>query len=358
MPKLLVLLEDAMTDSRVQQRHNLMPPLDIITQVKAIETASWVQTRPNEVNCRDFDVTWLEESDNPATTSTNLTALHLPLCDIDGEELQSNKKTYKLSTSTSTSVKIYDDDCGNMFDTESKVSLALLQAFKKVLTEWAEAITPRLYAGAGANLLNTAPFSTMDWNIGTADGAYTDIDPASLTPEKSVLYLSRLFQVNKLQNPRIIDSGIFAVQAWLANIQRNTGNADTGQYNAWNYIADRYSEDFINMVNAGFVDTAFIIDQGSWAMPTVSFFPRLGGDNEYISDYYRYSVPIPGFSLGGNPVYVDMTYKKTTREVGSTDRCELAHIFHIELKWDLWQAPKYTSDTVTGTIALQKGEAA
>lgn len=360
LPKLLLALDDTMNDSRVQQRQTLMPPTDIIEQVKNIETANWNSVRPNDQNCMDFDVAWLEESDTEATSLTGQSMIHRPVCTFEGEELQSNKKTYRLDNVISIPVRIKDEDCGNMFDTGSKVSLALLQAQKKILERWGKALPPLIDAEAGANLLNGVSFTGQDWNIGETNGTGTEIDPADLTLEKAVYYLQMAFQINKMQNPYIIDGGMFSFSAWLAGIQNGTGNADTGQWNAWKYIADRYRMDIVNMFAAGYMNKAFVIDQGQLAMPTVSFFPRLGsGENEVVANKYIYSIPMTGFQLNGQPIYLDVTYLKKEEAIpGGSGRCLVVHDFLLELKWDLWKAPKYTSDTVTGIITLNKGAAA
>ena len=336
-----------------------MPYLGIIEQVKAVETANWNSVRPTDRYCEEFDVTWLEESDTPATVLSGQSTIHRPLCDIDGEELQSNRKTYKLDNIVRASVKIKDEDCGNMFDAESKVSLALLQAQKKILVGLAQTLPPRIDAYAGANLLNGSAYDSYPWNIGEAGTSGTDIgydDLDSLT--KTMFYLSRMYQVNKLQNPKIIDGGILAFQEYLATIQKGASAADIGSANAWQFIADGYKQDFVNMMAAGYADNAFVIDQGNLALPIVSYFPRLGQDNEVVADKFIYSVPVAGYTLNGQPIYIDVTYTKEESQIGVTGRCEVVHIFSMELKFALWQAPKYASDTVTGIIKLNRADAA
>lgn len=357
MAKLILSLDDAMADSRVQQRHKLMPKVPIIQLVKDVETANWNAVRPTERYCEEFDVVWLEESDTEAEHLTNQTMLHREKCTIDGEELQSAKKTYKLKQETHIGVTVKDEDCGNIFDWEGKVALGLLQAQKKLLERIAKAIPGQLDAGAGPNVLNDAGFADFDWNIGAIDGTGTEIAPADLTFQKSAYYLNMLFEMNKFQNPRIIDGGVFAFEAWLAGVKAGTGAGDIGDANAWEFIADRYSNDFINMYRAGYANNAFIIDQGSWAMPFVSYFPRLGENNHIIGDEYKYSVPMSGFSLNGQPIYMDMQYKLEKEQIGLTGHCQLVHTFDLAVKWDLWQAPKYQSDTVTGTVKVTKGAA-
>lgn len=358
MAKLILSLDDAMNDSRVQQRHNLMPEYGILEAIKSIETANWNSVRPTDRYCEEFDVTWLEESDNEASLLTNQAMIHRPLCDIDGEELQSAKKSYKIDKVLSYTLKVKDEDCGNIFDYESKIQLGLLQGYKKLIQRMAKAMPGYLSAFAGTNLLNGAGFNGFDWNIGTADGTNTEIEPADLTLDKAMFYLTRLYQINKLQNPKIVDGGIFAFQNFLATIQKGTGAGDVGMANAWQVIANQYMLDFVNMYAGGYPNSAFIIDQGNLALPIVSFFPRLGGDNEVVANKYIYSVPVPGFTLGGQTIYVDMTYTKEEETLAGTSRCQLVHNFNMELKFNLWQAPKYQSDTVTGVIQVNRGEAA
>lgn len=355
MAKLVLSLDDVMSDSRVQQRHKLMPPLGIIEMVKQIETANWNAVRPKDRYCEEFDVVWLEESDNEATVLTNQTTLHRPPCDIEGEELQSAKKSYRLGKVSKFTVKIKDEDCGNIFDYESKVQLALLQAQKKVLSGVAKALPGYISAYAGANRLNSSPWTGQDWNIGEADGTKTEIQQADLTLDKAAYYLQLMYQINRLQNPAIIDSTLFNFSAFMATIQANANAADTGMLNAWRYFADRYKNDIENMFAGGYPNSAFVIDQGNLALPFVSYFPALGQNNEVVADKYIYSIPAAGITLGGQPIMIDVTYTKEESQIGSTGRCEIVHNFDLELKFDLWQAPKYQSDNVTGIIELTKG---
>lgn len=359
LPKLLVSLDDVMKDSRVQQRHQLMPDTQIIQLIKNIETASWSPLKDNDRSCRDFDVTWLEESDTEANLTTNQTMMHRPACTITGEELMSNKKTYKLTKMVDYTVRIKDEDCGNMFDYESKVQIGLLQAFKKLLERWAKALPAQVDAYSGPNKLNASAYDGQVWNIGTANAGATEISPADVTSGKIIPYFQFVMQLNKLQNPSMIDGGLFVMDYMNAQAQAGTGAGDVGNNNFWNMWRGRYELDIVNMFAGGYMNAAFLIDRGNLAMPTASFFPRLGsGENEVVADKYIYSVPIPGFQLNGEPVFVDITYTRQEAQIASSGRCEVVHDFRLELKYDLWQAPRYASDDVTGVITLKQGLAA
>lgn len=359
MPKLLVALDDAMADSRVQQRHQLMPETGIIEQIKDVETANWNSVRPTDRYCESFKVAWLEESDTPATLVSGQTMMHRPACTIVGEELMSNNEEYKIDKMVHYTVRIKDEDCGNMFDAESRVQLSLLQGFKKLLERWALAMPALVDAYAGDNLLNGVAYAGQMWNIGTDAGAYTEIAQADLTSGKIIPYLTMIRQFNKLQNPYIVDGGLFLMDYWNAQAQANTGAGDIGNANFWALWRDRYELDMVNMAGAGYMNAAFLIDKGNLALPVVSFFPRLGSnENEVVADKYIYSVNIPGYTLNGQPVPVDVTYTRQESQIASSGRCEVVHDFRLELKFDLWQAPRYASDDVSGIITLKAGAAA
>ncbi|CAG5001923.1 hypothetical protein DYBT9275_02768 [Dyadobacter sp. CECT 9275] len=355
MPQILANLEDSMTDSRVQQRHNLMPKHEILRLVKEQETATFESVRPNDRKCEEFSVAWLEESDTEATVHTSVDAIHRAPCSISGEQLQSNKKTYKVDKSVKYTVEIKDEDCGNMFDTESKVALALLQGQKKLVAALAKTLPGYIYAYAGVNQADGIDF---DGNIGENDSTdpFVTIAPADLIAEKTIPYLTMLAEFNTLQNPILVDGGMFFLDRWKAQAQAGTNAGDVGNENFW--ALANYNQDIWNMNKAGYLNWAFVIDRGNLALPIVSFFPRLGGDNEVVADKYIYSIPLAGITLGGQPVYIDVTYTKSESQIGSTGRCELVHVFNMELKFNLWQAPRYTTDPVTGIIALKKGLAA
>jgi hypothetical protein len=359
MPKLLVSLDDATTDSRVQQRQDLMPELGIIEMIKNIETANWNSVRPADRYCEEFDVAWLEESDTEAVVATGQTMIHRPLCTIDGEELQSVKTSYKIDKTVTSTLKVKDEDCGNMYDWNSKVQLGLKQSFKKLLVGLAQALPAYVDAYSGDNQLNTAGWNGQAWNIGSANGAFTEIEPSDLTANKVIPYLTMLAQMNKLQSPGIVDGGLLFMDYWNAQAQAGTGAGDIGNANFWALWKNRYELDVVNMAAAGYLNAAFVIDQGALALPIVSFFPRLGsGENEVVANKYIYSVPIPGYTLGGNPVYVDITYTRAEEAIaGGSGRCQIVHTFHMQLKFNLWRAPKYTSDTTTGIVTLKAGAA-
>ena len=355
MPAILANLEDSMTDSRVQQRHNLMPKHEILRIVKEQETATFESVRPNDRKCEEFSVAWLEESDTEADLNTNVEVIHRAPCDITGEEIQSNKKTYKIAKSVDYTAKIKDEDCGNMFDFASKVSIALLQGQKKLISRLSKALPSYLDAASGTNLATGIGF---DGNIGVVNGGdgFTTIAPGDLTAEKTIPYLTMLAEFNELQNPVLIDGGMFFLDRWKAQAQAGTNAGDVGNENYW--ALANYNQDIYNMNRAGYLNAAFVVDRGSIALPIVSFFPRLGNDNEVVADKFIYSAPIAGITLDGQPIYIDWTYTKEEEQIGSSGRCQLVHTFHMELKFDFWQAPRYTTDPVTGIITLKKGVAA
>lgn len=347
-PRLLANLRDMTTDDRVTQRHTLMPDFGVLDLVKGkIETATFTSVRPNDRKCEDFDVAWLEESDTKATLNTNQSTMHRAKCSISGEELQSNKKTYSLKKSVDYTVKIADEDCGNMFDAESKVALSLLQGQKKLVQRLCEAL-PALIAGyAAANKANGIAFNGQ---IGTPDGSdpVTLIQTSDLTGDKTIPYLAMMAKLNKLQDPYLLDGGMFYFDQFKSAVE-------AGTYAGSKYWAlSKYELDIVNMMDAGFLNSAFVMDKGSLALPIVSFFPPLGEDNEVVSDKYWYSIPIAGLTLNGKPVMIDVTYTKKEEQIGSTGRCQLIHTFHMELKFDLWQAPRYASDTVSGILQFEQ----
>lgn len=355
MPRILALAEDVFADSRVAQRHNLMPQHNILRLIKEQETATYTSIRPNDRNCEEFDVTWLEESDTEATLSTSQTNIHRPSCTITGEELQSQKKTYKVDNVIHYTVTIKDEDCGNMFDADSKVALGLLQGQKKLISRLCKALPGWIDAFAGVNAANGILF---EGNIGAAaagDTTITELAHDSIGFDKIVPYLTLVETFNKLQNSFLIDGGLLYLDYFNAINRRGTPAGDEGQGNMWDLI--RYTQDVVNMNAGSYLNKAFMIDGGSLALPIMSFFPRLGENNEVKADKYIYSLPLAGITLGGQPVYHDVTYEKKEEEIGESGRCQLVHTFKLELKTNLWQAPKYNSDTVTGVITFAKGVA-
>lgn len=353
MPRLLAVAEDVFADSRVAQRHNLMPQHNILRLIKEQETATYESVRPNDRKCEEFDVTWLEESDTEASISTSQTNIHRPSCTISGEELQSQKKTYKVDTVISHTVTIKDEDCGNMFDADSKVALGLLQGQKKLISRLSKALPGWIDAFAGVNTANGIAF---EGNIGTAasgDPTVTELAHDSIGYDKVVPYLTLVEMFNKLQNSFVVDGGLLYLDYFNAVHKRGTYAGDEGQGNMWDLV--RYTNDIFNLNAGGYLNKAFLIDGGSLALPIMSFFPRLGEDNEVVSDKYIYSLPLAGITLGGQPVYHDVTYTKVEEQIGTSGRCQLVHTFKLELKTNLWQAPKYNSDTVTGVITFAKG---
>lgn len=361
MCKLILSLDDAMNDSRVQQRHQLMPPIGILDWIKTVETANWNSVRPADRYCEDFDVTWLQESDTAAVVHTNQTYLHRAPCAISGEELESQKKTYKIGKSVDYTLKVKDEDCGNIFSWESKVSLGLLQGYKKLLVALAQAMPGYLHALAGDNLVNDVADGALPGNIGTDSGAgYTELnfDGGTIAASQLIPYLTYVSTLNKLQNPIILDGGAFFLNYWDAQAKKGTGAGDVGDANYWAALFTNYRQDIVNMLAAGYSGSMFIADTGNLAMPLVSYFPRMGDGNHVVGDKYIYSVPMPGVTIGGQQVYVDMTYTKAEEQIGSTGRCQLVHTFHMEIKWDIWQAPAYTTDPVTGLIEFRLAPAA
>lgn len=351
LPKILVGLEDAFPDSRVGQRHQNMPFYEDLRLIKEQETATYESVRPNDRKCEEFQVTWMEESDNEATLTTGAESIHRPKCTISGEELQSQKQTYKVDTVISHAVKIKDEDCGNMFDANSKVSFALLQGQKKLIEKLAKTLPAWINAYAGDNLADGIAF---DGNIGVQDAVdpITEIQAADITADKVITYLGIASQFNKLQEPFLLDGGLFYKSYLDASMRQGTPAGDSGSANYWAQFP--YANDTINMFGAGLINAAFLIERGVLALPIVSFFPRLGDDNHITGDKYHYSIPMTGITLGGKPVFIDLVYNKVEEQIGATDRCQVVHTFDMELKTKLWLSPRYVSDTGTGIITFKK----
>ncbi len=346
MPRLLANLEDTMADSRVQQRHKLMPPTGIIDFVAGQETALYERVVPNDRKCEEFDVTWLEENDNEAVLQTGQTMIHRPVCEIEGTELQSAKQTYRIDKVIHDTVTIHDEDCGNMFSFESKVALAILQSQKKILARLAKALPSQMYAYAGANLANGIGFNG---NIGVndANNPFVGIAKGDLEARKVIPYLTMMATLNKFQSPKILDGGMLFLDFWAAQAENANGAA--------NYWANEdYTQDIVNMIAGGFLNWAFVVDNGNLCLPFASFFPALGENNELTDGRYQYSIPMAGGTFGGKQIYLDVVYEKKEVPLGNSGRCEMVHTFRQEMKYNLWQAPNYTSDTVTGLIALKQ----
>lgn len=350
MPGIFAALKETATDNRVMQRQRLMPPSEILQVIKNQEQGKLESVRPNDRKCEEFKVTWLEESDNKATVHTNVAVQHLPPCVIDGEELQSNNKTYKVKNDVQFAVKVKDEDCGNMFDAESKLALALLQGEKKIIKGLAEALPGMIYAYAG---INQADGIAFDGNIGENDpnNPFVGIDADDLKADKIIPYLTMVSTFNKLQNPILLDGGLLLRDFWEARMKKQ-GGGDGVPNEYWDLM--EYNQDIINMNDAGFLNWAFLIDAGNLQLPIISFAPELGNDNELVADKFWFTKNLSGITLGGRPVPIDVTYTKKEEAFGASGTCQLVHTFDMKLKWDLWQAPRYTTDPVTGIIALKR----
>lgn len=354
MAGIIVALDDVMADSRVQQRHNLDVRTDVIDFIKDQETATFIPANAKP-HCTEFTVTWLQESNNEADLNINQTYLHRPPCTISGEELESFSKPYKLSKSVSEVVKIKDEDCNNIFGFADKVQIALLQAQKKIKERMAKYAAASLLSFAGENMAIGVGFNG---NIGTAPGAsnVTEIPSANITADQIIPYMTMVAALNKLQNPKLIDGGMIYLDRWRAQAKQGTNAGDTGDMNFYDVFG--YRQDLINFMRADLMNYAFMVDSGNLSMPIRSYFPELGGDNEVVSDKYIYSIPMAGGGFGGEDVRIDVTYTRAEEQLASTGRCQLVHTFHMEVKFDIWQAPKYTTDLVTGIIAFHQASAA
>lgn len=355
MAGIIVALDDVMADSRVQKRHNLDVPTPVIEFIKAQETATFIPANAKP-HCTEFTVTWLQEPDTEATLNINQTYLHRPPCTISGEELESFNKPYKLAKSVVEVVKIKDEDCNNIFDFGSKVQIALLQAQKSLKKRMAKFAAASLLSFAGTNAANGVGFNGNIGEASSGNANLTEIPYENITADEIIPYLTMVAALNGLQNPKLIDGGVIWLDRWRAQIKKGTNAGDVGEGDFYDVFG--YNQDLLNFMAADLMNYAFLVDAGTLSMPIRSYFPALGDNNEVVSDKYIYSIPMAGGGFGGEDVRIDVTYTRAEEQLASTGRCQLVHTFHMEVKFDIWQAPKYTTDTVTGVIALKQASAA
>lgn len=353
MPALVATARSTWANSRAVKDLEYLPDDYALQRIISEQTAELTPVLNGERPCEKFTINWLQTSDTPATLATGQDNLQYALCDVTGEQLEADNAEYKITKSIKYAVEIVDDDCGDTYNTNSKVSLALLTLQKKIWEKAAVSVLTFINTFAGENKANNSSFNMAPGIAPTVSGDFDTYLPLdSLDAKVLVPYLRHVAKFNKFESPYVIDGLLLASQIIVNDAEDGTNAGDVGKMRLWRSVG--YELDTTNMIDAGFHDKMFMLDKGAVAFASAAFAPEANNAQERSNGKLSFKMPIFGKTFSGRPVEMDVLYKMTEVPIANgSNRCKLVHTFGGELKWDIWRGPKRAADPVTGVLSFQ-----
>lgn len=299
--------------------------VDVVKAIQSEQNAD-VSILEDPDKDRDVKVTWVglcNETAEDCTTDD---------CDIAGNELGSDSKTYSLTECkghgfTVDEYKLRTND----YNMEDIVAKGMMLSDKVISEAIAGIAAARIESLKGTNLAPDAG----TWNAVTSE---TDIAAANWD-ETLFAYFYRAAIQNKMSNPWLLSGSNLFDESFLANLSKANGEGK-GAYNLYNSMRKYFDLFNIDAANTPDLKT-YMINRGAMAFASKNYFGET--PIKYMDDH-RFSVPsrnIPGLRL-------DVIYK---------NRCSantVKHDFYLKAKFDFFGNPTGCDATQTGVLAFNK----
>lgn len=300
--------------------------VDIVKALKAEQNAR-VDILQDPEKDREVKVHWINmcgESVSDCSTDD---------CDIAGNELGTDSKTYALGECKSWSFTVDEMKFRtNDYSMEQVVAKGILKADKILSEAIAANLAAKIESFKGTNVVTDG--------IGTVNGATTETDiSAADWNERAFAYFYRVAIQNQLSNPFLLSGTNMFEDYFVANA--NKGNGE-GKGAAALYSSMRKYFDLFNIDTANSPDLkSYMINRGSIAFASKSYY---GAVPTKYKEQDRYSLA----SRNIDGMRMDVYY---------TNRCSsntILHDFKFKIKFDWFLNPLGCDATRTGVLAFNK----
>lgn len=198
---------------------HLRQPTDIfkaIAEQQSIKVLGPANVLTDGRRCEGIDVSWLNICDLDVSTAA-------VDCELDGDELGAQKKTYLNNLTFHKAIKIPDSQCRDVHELNEKRALALLGIRASLDQELERRIITFLNANADTLTGLTLPVGSIDG----VDATEWDIPQASVTADLFI-DLEKVAMILNMQRPRVIDGNNFysLLKKAEAKIAGNCCNTD------------------------------------------------------------------------------------------------------------------------------------
>lgn len=345
--KLKLVLEEAWQDARVVQEYQVEPNTALIEALLGQDTSQMETILNQKGDCKGVDVTWLiSDPTAAATLVTNDSNLRFPPCDIDGLAGGSVLATYQPSAAINDGFKIVDDDCDNIFSTRSKLSFLSMQCQKRIIDKLTAFLLSRMQSYKGKNLYTqTDKVNIVQYDSGSplvnkvASQNFNFLDFVGFDPA--------FRRINRYQSGVWLDGMQMYKQFVAADVASGT-MADSGQAKALKRLNYRscLEEFLVNSIN----NKMYFVRTGTMAFWTHNYYSVNPTEHSFfnVGKEIRYQMPLGNLTFKGSPLMVDVTYRVTKDEIGSTNKCRETHVWDYRLVFDTFLNPYDTTVGVTG----------
>lgn len=300
--------------------------VEVVKAIMAEQTAD-VKLLEDPDKDREVKVSWIKPVD---TTPTDFT----DQCDIGGDQLETDVKTYALSYAKTTGFSVTDEvHRTNLFERSEVVAKGFLLRMKDLDEIIAQTLVAKIESFKGVNVVTNGK--------GTVVSTETYIDP-TLWDSGLFAYLFRVAKMNRMSNPFLLTGQNLYDQNWNAILDalNANGKGDAAKFKAMRKYFDLFNIDVVNSPDL----KTYMIDKGSIAMAFKSRFK--GKVEEYTSgaDQKRFSIAsknIPG-------VIYDVYYNN---ECTNND---IKHNWSFVARFDIFNAPAAVA-TRTGVLSFING---
>lgn len=308
------------------QRRDFEANIDIWKTIKAEQTADVSILEDGEKD-RDVKVYWATMCGETAQDCVD----GEDDCDLAGNELGSDSKTYELTKCKKWSFSV--DEIAfrkNHFSFEDIVAKGFLKADKIISEAVAGTALPRIESFKGVNKVTNG--------IGTVNATTTETDiQATDMNERMFAYLYRVAKLNELSNPFLLSGNNLFEERLITMLSRE--NAE-GKGAAELYKLFRTYFDLFN-VDIGTAEKTYLINRGAIAFASKNYY---GETPRMYKMQDRYS--IASRHMEGHRI--DVYY---------TNRCagdKIMHDFKFKMKYDYFLNPTGCDADQTGVLAFNK----
>jgi hypothetical protein len=197
-----------------RQARDLMEPIEVLRSIAENQKVSFNPVLVNN-SCQGFKVAWLKRCGVDAVDCSAEAAS--AGCELEGDEIDADDKTYTSTGCFTDSFTVWDDDCKGLFDFEQKVAFGSLKAMQNIKKK----LNTAALAFLNANKHDNSHIVTGGTNS-AGNGTY--FASGSWTPELISVF-AEIAMMNRIKNPVFVSG----TNLWGVNFNANYNFSNSDQ---------------------------------------------------------------------------------------------------------------------------------